>query len=215
MSSLDDEFMESLFKGELNVDQVIALRIIKMSVRDYLYFGLGKNGITPEKFLDAYFYLFYIRSQDPRTWGDCSVSKRYRNLDGLLQADKISLSAQEVQRKCFDTHYDTTTLSKHVPLNKFLKLLKDKREKIVNANLKQIVAYISVFRAAEWNRLPKSKKKGKHSFPRVNIVPTLVAPESGKALAKLYLFGRTAAPKKNATNPKFRPTLLKYKCILF
>lgn len=214
MSNLDDEFMASLFKGELTVDQTIALRVIKMSVRDYLFFGLGKNGITPEKFLEAYTYLFYTRGQDPRTWGDCSIRERYRNVDGIIESRTGTVLPKEVQAKCFDTHYDISCLSQKMGIERFLKLLKIKREEIVNANLKQIIAYMRVYRAQEWARQPHDRRKGKHAFPRVNVVCTLVSPEVPKDLAHLYLYGRTIKVKER---PVIQSHLivLKYKTLLF
>jgi hypothetical protein len=215
MNNLDDDFMESLFKGEITVDQTIALRIIKMSVRDYLYFGLGKNGITPEKFLEAYNYLFKVRAQDPRTWGDCSIQERYRNVDGVLETHKNTLQTKEVQFKCFDTHYNTSQLAEKIPISNFLARLKKKREVILNVNLKQVLSYMLEYRSQEWRTLPKRSRKGKRSFPRVGVVPILVSPDDCKELARLYLFGRTAPTEKDKTHPKLPSTLLKYKKLLF
>jgi len=216
MSKLDDDFMAALFKGEISVDQAIALRIIKMSVRDYLYFGLGKNGITPEKFLEAHAYLFRVRGQDPRTWGDCRLSSRYRNVGGKLQTRRSTIQSKNVQAKCFDTHYDTSGLAKTIPVSNFLDKLKKKRESVINANLKQVFAYMSDYRAQEWRALPKRFRKGKHSFPRVNVVYTLVSPSSsGKDLARLYLFGRSPKARTDGNVVVERPNSLKYKKLLF
>lgn len=214
MNQLDDEFMAALFKGELSVDQTLALRIIKMSVRDYLYFGLGKNGITPEKFIEAYLYLFKVRSQDPMTWGICSVKERFRGEDGATVKRRRDLKQNEIQAKCFDTHYSLSALGDMIPMTSFLAKLKKKRETVVNANLKQITAYMRSYRTEEWKRLPTTKRRGKYSFPGVDPIPVLIAPEDCKALAQLYLFGRRLKVAKAAVNPVPRKAL-SYKCLLF
>jgi hypothetical protein len=162
LNQFDEEFMISLAKGELTLDQTIALRIIKMSVKEYLFFGLGKNGITPERFLEAYSYLF----TDPQ-----SLHK-------------------ELKPKLFNTHYENSGLSQNMPIIQFLKLLKDKRERIVNDNLEKITTYMAHYRAQEWKKIPSSLQKGQYDFPRDNIVSTLTNPEDHKAFARLYLFGR-------------------------
>lgn len=192
MNMLDDDFMASLFKGEISVDQALALRIIKMSVRDYMYFGLGRNGITPEKFLEAFYYLFKVRSTDPTTWGDCSTVRRFRNAAGIVQIIEGTLRPEEVVSRCFDSHYDITRLGNNLHYRKFLELLKAKRTSILNANKKQVLTYMDKYRAQEWRQL--GWRKGKHDLPRVNPIPLLVSPENVKDFASLYLFGRSPEP---------------------
>jgi hypothetical protein len=215
LNGLDDDFMAALFKGELTVDQTIALRVIKMSVRDYLFFGLGKNGITPERFMEAYQYLFKVRSSDPRTWGSCGIRERYRELDGTLTCRKGTLSPKEIQGKCFDTHFDISGLGQRIPLDNFCARLKKKREIIVNENIKQVLAYMGKYRAQEWNRLAPTKRKGKHSFPREGVVNTLVNPDDLQALGHLYLYGRSSKNKKEKVDKRVSAPTLKYKCLLF
>lgn len=193
LNNLDDDFMASLFKGELNVEQAIALRIIKMSVRDYLFFGLGRNGVTPEKFLEAYYYLYRVRGTDQWSWGDLRTSQRYRgSVDGKFISRTRSLSPKEVSWRCFDTHYNLCALPEAMPMNKFLDKIKEKREGILKANEKQVLTYMDKYRIQEWRRL--TRRKGKHAFPRVSPIPLLIAPDDVKAFAQLYLFGRDAKP---------------------
>src|SRR5271170_1940274 len=162
LSNLDDDFMASLFKGEISVDGALSLRIIKMSVRDYLFFGLGKNGVTPEKFLEAYHYFYKVKAEFVPT---------------------------HIRAKCFETHYDLSGLSKMLSIDSFLKKIQTKRTQILKANEKQVLTYMETYRAQEWRVLAKGKK-GKHAFPRVNAIPLLIAPNDVKAFAQLYLFGR-------------------------
>src|SRR5665213_27142 len=215
MNTLDDVFMEALFKGELTVNQTVALRIIKMSARDYLYFGLGRNGITPEKFLDAYAYLFQCRSDDPRTWVDSYIPTRYRDMDGKLRVSKGTIQPKEIASKCFDTHYNTSGLGEIISISNFIARLKKKRERIVSVNIKQVLAYIKLYCDEEWARLPRAERKGKHAFPRVGVVPTLVSPTDSKILAMLYLYGRDIPTKERLNTKEILPTLLKYKKLLF
>lgn len=211
LNNLDDDFMASLFKGELNVEQAIALRIIKMSVRDYLYFGLGRNGVTPEKFLEAYYYLYRVRGNDFYSWGDLRTTQRYRGVDGKLVSTTRSLSPKEVSWRSFDTHYNLCALADAMPMKKFLEQIKAKREAILQANEKQVLAYMDKYRAQEWKRL--NRRKGKHAFPRVNPIPLLVAPDDVKAFAQLYLFGR--APRKEVVDKMLTRGNRTYKSFLF
>lgn len=193
LNNLDDDFMASLFKGELNVDQTIALRIIKMSVRDYLFFGLGRNGVTPEKFLEAYYYLYRVRSTDSWSWGDTRTTTRYRgDVDGKILSNTRSLSPKEIQWRCFDTHYNLCNLTDFMSMESFLAQVQTKRREILKANEKQVFVYMDTYRANEWRRL--GRKKGKHTFSRDGAIPLLIAPEDVKAFAQLYLFGRDAKP---------------------
>ena len=211
LNNLDDDFMASLFKGELNVEQAIALRIIKMSVRDYLFFGLGRNGVTPEKFLEAYYYLYRVRGIDQWSWGDLRTSQRYRgSVDGKLISRTRSLSPKEVSWRCFDTHYNLCALPEAMPMNKFLDKIKEKREGILKANEKQVLTYMDKYRIQEWRRL--TRRKGKHAFPRVSPIPLLIAPDDVKAFAQLYLFGRAPKPVKVAEGSRHHP---RYKNTLF
>lgn len=211
MNELDDEWMAALFKGELTVDQTVALRVIKMSVRDYLYFGLGANHITPERFLEAYSYLFKVRGQDSKTWGDCTISERFRTLDGVSETRKGTVQSEEVKAKCFDTHYDLSGLSVYLPISGFLRKLKQKREVIIKTNEKQMLAYMDEYRRQEWRTL--ARRKGKLAFARVDVTPLLTAPEDVKAFAMLYLFGRVPRPSKTKVQNKL-PNTLKYKKLI-
>lgn len=213
MNELDDEWMAALFKGELTVDQTVALRVIKMSVRDYLYFGLGANHITPERFLEAYQYLFVVRGTEAGTWGDCSISERFRTMDGVSQTRKGQIQPAEVRAKCFDTHYDLSGLVGYLPLSGFLRKLKQKREAIINVNRQQMDKYMDEYRLQEWRGL--GRRKGKLAFPRVNVVSLLVSPEDVKEFAQLYLFGRAPrASKRKAKNSSHPANLLKYKKLI-
>jgi len=195
MSELDEEFMASLEKGELTVGQTLCLRIIKMSVRDYLYFGLGENHITPERFLEAYAYLFKSRANDPTTWGYRGVKERYRNLAGELEKHTSTLTPETIKTKCFDFHYENSGLENNLTLRRFLTGLLQRREAIINENKRAVLQYMVVFRNTEWRKHVGSSR-GKHAFPRKNFVHTLVRPDKPKELAKLFLYGRSKRKNK-------------------
>lgn len=185
LSNLDDEFMASLFKGELSVDGALSLRIIKMSVRDYLFFGLGKNGVTPEKFLEAYHYFYKVKAE---------------------------FVPAQIRAKCFETHYDLSGLSQKLPIDSFLKRIQTKRKQILKANEKQVLTYMGKYRAQEWRTL--DRRKGKHALPRVNVIPLLVAPDDVKSFAGLYLFGRSPEVPKVEKARRLGNGLI-YKNLLF
>lgn len=174
LSGFKDDVMAALARKEMTPDAALSLQVIGMSVHDYKYFGLGKNGTTPEKFLEAYMFLFLFNSTLP----------------------SLSITTK---RKCFDIHYIESGLSSRYTIDEFRAGLKVCRERIINDNLKQVLSYMDQYRNEEWIRLPKPSRKGKYSFPRENVVQLLVAPETPKALARLYLFGRSIA----ATKPKY------------
>jgi hypothetical protein len=165
LATFDEDVMMALHRHEISIDQALALRIIKMSARDYLYFGLGKNGITPEKFIEAYRYLYRERKVDP----------------GM---------PANIKAKCFETHYEDSGMAPAMKIDTFLKNLKEKRLAIINANRQQIDTYMDEYRDQEWKSLHRGERKGKYDLPRVGIVSLLVAPEDLKAFGSLYLYGR-------------------------
>lgn len=204
LNKFDDEFMSSIYRGEVTTDQAISIRIIKLSVHDYLFFGLGKNGITPERFLEAYLYLFKVRGQDPSTWDVHTIAKSRR-----------VVSPDEIKAKCFDTHYDLSGVSQNMDITIFLNKLVLRRTSIVNDNLKQITTYMSQYRVQEWKRQPEKRKQGKHAFPRVNLISTLTYPNDCQALARLYLFGRSPNLCQNNQAKTTQNHTLNYKRLLF
>lgn len=214
MNTLDDDFMSALTKGDLTVEQAIALRIIKMSVRDYLYFGLGKNGVTPEKFLEAYGYLYRVRPEDATTGTDGSFLQGPRTVGSISTTASRKILTPEILARCFETHYSISGLDQKISISKFLIKLQKKREGILRANNRQIIKYMDVFRNQEWKQL--SFRKGKHSFPRKHVIRTLVSPKDPEALARLYLFGRKMRPEKvKADTQSISSNLLIYKALLF
>jgi len=193
LNGLDDDIMIALSKGEITADRALSLRIIKMSVRDYLFFGLGKNGITPERFLEAYAYLYL---SDPNKPGMSEVTKA----------------------KCFETHFMEASLGGRLSLDTFRRKLQQRREGILVKNQKQVFAYMDKYRAQEWRRLPKNRvaRKGKHALPREHVIRTLVDPRDVKAFAGLYLYGRVVETQQPAINKKIHCTgTLIYKALLF
>jgi hypothetical protein len=193
LGTLDESIMDSLSSGELTVDQAISLRIIKASVRDYLYFGIGPNGITPEGFMDAYEYLYKVRSN---TFGEDS---------------------EGIKLRCFDVHYYISGLSNTVPIVCFLEKLKKKRESIINGKYEQILSYMEEYRIQEWNTLGVRERKGQYSFPRIDVIHTLSTPKDIMCLARLYLYGRDVDyTKKKELEKTLRTSVhLEYKTTLF
>jgi len=98
------------------------------------------------------------------------------------------MSDEEVQTKCFDTHFETSGLGALKSRSGFLAGLKKEREGILNDSSKQVFAYMASYRAQEWRKL--HRRKGKQTFSWNGALSTLVSPKSCKALAMLYLFGR-------------------------
>jgi hypothetical protein len=190
LATYDEDVMMSLHRHEISIDQALALRIIKMSVRDYLYFGLGKNGITPEKFIEAYRYLYRERKDDP----------------GM---------PANVKAKCFETHYEDSGLRPAMTIDTFLNKLKEKKTAIVNANEKQIHSYMDEYRSQEWRSLPRGWRCGKQVIPRRRVVSLLVAPEDIKAFAGLYLYARRKAGVAQRDLAKRVSKALIYKKLLF
>lgn len=214
MNEIDEEIMQALKNGDITVDQAFAMRIIKMSKRHYLYFGLGANRITPERFLEAYYYLFKVRSDDPKTWGSVGYSERFRDLNGVMCSRRCRMSNSEIRARCFDTHYIASRSP--LPMGSFLRDLRQQRGKILNDNRKQVFAYMASYRAQEFKRL--RRRKGKHAYSWDSAIPTLINPESSKALAMLYLYGRAErqahrVPKAKTATPLTKGIIYKHPLI--
>lgn len=199
INSLDDDLMADMFKGKLTFDQTIAMRIIRMSVKEYLYFAVGSNGITPEGFLDAYEYLFKVRSNQPTTWGDTSVPKLCRDVYGQIQTIICKIPPEEIKAKCFDTHFDNSGLYNYISMETFLTKLKKKRIEILGDNNKRVSNFIKEFKRKEWNSLPKESRQGKLAFNGKAYLQILSAPKGPKELARLLLFARNKTSESIST----------------
>lgn len=220
MNSFDEYVMGLVGAGKLSFGQALALRIIKMSVKEYLYFGLGKNGITPEGFLDAYEYLFIgsrqtktdVRGLATKHQDLHAQRKRLGNLDDKLSNDTDPIRSKTVEPRTFLTHFDLSGLSEKISADTFCSALKKKRRQILGSNRKQVLAYLTQYRDQEWKTLGGCKR-GKFRYPRTAIIQALTAPKSPKQVAKLLLFGRKVQKlSKNVSQParQVGPTYLRY-----
>ena len=161
LTSLDNDIMFSINKG-ITPLSALKLRIIKISIRDYLYFGLGDNGITPESFLDAYQYLFIKRSENE--------------------------FIPSLRDKCFDIHFTSSSISDNIDLTSFTNKLRTKRGQLVSSNIINIKKNIRKNRDREWKT---SKGKGKKKAYNINhnqMIGLLCNPCDECSFAKLMLY---------------------------
>lgn len=204
---------DSLNRLDLMVDlknsspsQIMALRVILASVRSYLFYALGANGMDADEFYISVQYLFYVRSDKPETWGSREVTRTYVGNDGKVCSRTFLLTDKEMQSMCFDYHYDVAGLKNCWPMSKFLKELQEERKNILAANTKQVERYIADERQKEWKEL------GDRQIPPLkifswNTMQTLLKPSSGFELAELLYYSREMrAPYKGVYHiPRLRP----------
>lgn len=162
LNSLDNDIMFSICKGVMSPLQALKLRVIKISIRDYLYFSLGDNGIKPEDFLDAYQYLFKVRAND--------------------------LHTNDENSRCFDTHFKNCVLSDYIEMNDFLVKLKDKRNSLISSSPAIIKKHISSYRNREWKTEKCTGKKELYSIPSSEIPSLLISPDNEERVAQLFLY---------------------------
>lgn len=177
---LDDVLMDAISTGKLSPYQALALRIIKASVKEYLFFGLGPNHITPEFFLDAYDYLFKVRSNDSRSW-----EREFRGKE------------QEAKERCFDVQYNISGLDEYCPMDKFLTSLQARRTSIVSTYYATIVTYLAKVKEQEWKQLNKLEElKITYNISPEDTLRILKTPDNPQLLAQVLLYGCKEEPQQ-------------------
>lgn len=163
--------------------------MLRMSVVEatssYCFWGLGRNGTTADEFLAAYSYFFTV-TDDSSTW---PVEARWmetvhERLDcGKRDLKTFEFTEDEVRSMTFPSHYGVAGFSRSMTIDRFRRLLKQKRRWIVEGNLDQIKGYLKDLRAkaASSGLYLKSEVKGRQS-----LIECLVEPEAESLASFLY-----------------------------
>ena len=171
-------------------EKLIYLSVIQDAVQQYLFFGLGKNGTTPDLFFESFNYLFKVRSTNQLTW----YPNKYRLqtiVNGNFEYTKVTrLSDRELRNCCFDMQYQHSGLSKYMSIEKFLARLKTERLHILTNNYDQVEEVVNSIRAVDIKELDVGTQLSL-SVLSLDIISILTYPESPQQLARLlYVPGR-------------------------
>lgn len=134
LDKLDDDHLFTSDPG----DGIGALcrSVILDAVNCFLFWGLGRNGYVAQEFLAAHDYLFEV-TDDSTTW---PVEQR------------IELTDEDMQSMTFPTHFEVAGFERHMTIDRFRRLLRQKRSKIVRDNRDQVKTYLRELRVQAANR---------------------------------------------------------------
>ena len=137
--------------------------LVRMSVVDavhlYLFGLLGRNGVTPQDFLDAYRYLFVV-DEDPETWPDETgrrltvIDKAHVNgMPGKVLSERhVRLTDSEIESMTFPAHFRMAGFSRFMAIARFRRMLMVKRRRIVQDNRPQILSCLRELKTAAAGR---------------------------------------------------------------
>lgn len=173
----------TIVKGER--ETLIYLYLITREIHNYLYFCLGNNGTTPDKFLEAYRYLFLVRSDRPETWGSRLLKTQRLDVDGRLQNSVVQLTDEEMRLGCFDVQYELSGMQDVMHIERFERWLQERRAAILRENLPQFLAYLDELRAHELNTISQGRQLPLWAFGTDDPMRVMVAPETFRQLAQM------------------------------
>lgn len=192
---LDKLDISALAGGADHGLEVLARTVITGAVTEYLFFGLGRNGMVAQEFIHAYDYLFAVRADQPETWSharELVVQDDRKGGNQRRRAQKVlTLSDDELRGLTFCHWYELAGLHRAMPIAKFRRLLMAERRSIVTDNLGQIEMYLRSLRDLAATR-------GEYSTCAPgDLVDTLTLPDDLGALSGLVY----AAKSKPQADP--------------
>lgn len=202
------EVITSILNGNTPHEYGIYSEMLCKAIHCYWYWGLGKNGCTDTKWIDAFDYLFVARSNMQDTWGD-RVQRYTEDMpDGTRVKHVEILSEDDMKIRCFDVHYHLLNLDSVLPLSTFMSWLEKERKSILEANRAQVEIYMEAQRVREFNRMPAGSQM-LFSFKFHDFINTLSRPESLSQLEELVMF---PLPRVRQHKPRLaRPKLLSWR----
>ena len=184
------DVIAAILQGNTPAEYGVFAEILIKSIHNYFYWGLGRNGCTDVKWLDAYEYLFKIRSDDQSTWGD-RVQCYTEEVGEGDQVRRIKhediLDDEDMRLRCFDVHYKLLNLDQKFPLSTFLRMLEQRRQAILKDNREQIENYLEMQRAREFAGMPAGSQM-RFSFKFHDFIKTLSKPDSIRQVEELVMF---------------------------
>lgn len=149
-------------------NRLVWLECIKNAVHTYRDFGL-RDGMTVTDFFDAYWYLFQVRSTDPKTWGE---------LNGLF-------AEADIMEQCFDVHYERAGLATHCTMSRFLNKIQEDRKELLQVNWGRVLGFLH----REQEKDLKNVASGHQlTLPLVDVQKVLLEPKVPAELAELFYF---------------------------
>jgi hypothetical protein len=126
-------------------ERTLWVYLIKDAVKDYLFFGLSRNGPNRDEFWSACEFLFNIRASKRETWQDAKIMRDDPYFDeelGKCVTRELELSDEELKAMCLDSIWDH--LSFGMPLDVFIDDLKAVRKSVLQENWRQVAARLKL-----------------------------------------------------------------------
>lgn len=195
----------TIVKGERA--SLIYTRLIANEMHNYLFFCLGNNGCTPDKFMEAYSYLFRVRSNKPETWGS-RLMKTQKIENGRTKNVMVQLTDAEMRMGCFDVQYELSNMPNSMHIDRFLLWLQEERVAILRENEAQVRAYLEELRSKELKTVAPGRQLPLWVFGTDDPLKIMVAPSTFESLAQtLYVaeeLKRPLEPKRPGLRPHKR-----------
>lgn len=197
------DLLDSLTLNNSCGEKLLYLSIIQDAAQHYLFFGLGKNGTTPEGFVEACNYFFKVRATDTKTWHPNRYRVQNLKKNGKKKTKIVTLTENQLKLCCFDIHFVNSGLEKYISIERFIRWLKCERQKILSDNLDQVQAFIDKTMEKE-ARGVKIGSQLPLKVTTTNIVEILTCPESTEQVAKLLLLSKHLKPPRSLRNKRYR-----------
>lgn len=190
---LDKVEVTRLAGGSCEPMALVMRATILEAVGQYLFFGLGRNGTTPDEFVWAHEYLFAIRADQPETWRPAREMKlAYLGPETGRVRRTLQLNDDELRSMTLCRQYELAGLDRAMDIGRFRRLLSERRRDIVTANRSQINRYLGALRESA-----RSRSEFATTAPG-DLVETLVSPSDLGALAGLLY------PQRPQARPEHR-----------
>jgi hypothetical protein len=163
--------------------------VIKPEIDSFLYFGLNSKQ-TPQKFWEAYCYLFLVHSNKRDSW---EHARELKYNDDDSREVVLQLTDEDLMARTFDTHYSLCEFPWR--LDYFLERLQRERREILADNEDRVRAYIARLAAKNLEAeacTDESERVAPARHLNRDLLDILSAPLSGRELAECLYFDYSA-----------------------
>ncbi len=176
---------ECLNGGCCSGAKLLALTQIAHTCSDYLFYGLGRNGYTLDKWFEAVEFFWRTRSNNPETWKDAPKIKYTKLGDNGKQEVYFETPPEETLKlQCFDKYYELADLGNVMSITVFLECLKKERRKLIYKNKQQVEEY---FHFCRTNQVLSNIGQMSFLIDYSDFLEVLIWPESPEQIGKRLL----------------------------
>ncbi|RXS95125.1 hypothetical protein [Silvibacterium dinghuense] len=187
-------------------EQLILLSTIADAAHDYVFFGLGRNGTSADEFAGACRYFFEVRLDRPLSY---DIRDRIMILPSVTAAgkhviDRVYLTDQVLLQHMFDTHYSDSGMDRIMSIERFLRMLEEKRRRIITSNWSQVREYVLGLRAKDLKSIEPGRQLAldMETISDDEMIQALVRPKSMAQLANLIYQPHRPARRRRRYKPQ-------------